>query len=147
MNFPQDRLAPDRSSTSIALARKNPVVALSVAGTSLPVQQGFRENQMNGYGPLRTLGLARTDYSIHDRGGNVHVSLAKIDVTPLQAEHLALSQPVEAASRMSKFSTNALISRARGQLGVYGGLHSDELGKWDCGQTTHIGRMIEENEH
>jgi len=67
--FPQDR--PDRSSTSVALARKNPVVGLRVAGASLPVQQGFRENWMNGYGPLRRLGLARTDYSIHDRPGGV----------------------------------------------------------------------------
>jgi len=90
--FPQDRLAPDRSSTSVALARKDPVVGLGVAGTSLPVQQGFGEHRMNGYGPLRRLGLARTDYSIHDGAGDVHVSLRKVDVTPFQAEHFALSQ-------------------------------------------------------
>src|SRR5262249_45553213 len=90
--FPQDRLAPDRSSTSVAFARKNPVVWLTVPAASLPVQQGLRENRMNGYGPLRRLGLAGTDYSIHDGARDVHVSLRKIDVTPLQAEHLALSQ-------------------------------------------------------
>src|SRR5438477_9666318 len=45
-----------------------------------------------GTGPLRRLGFARTDYSIHDGAGDEHISLRKVDVTPLQAEHLALSQ-------------------------------------------------------
>src|SRR5205807_8296072 len=93
--FPHDRLAPDRSSPSVALARKNPVVWLSVVSASLPDQQGFRENRMNGHEPLRRLGFARTDYSIYDGAGDEHISLRKIDVTPLQAEHLALSRSEE----------------------------------------------------
>jgi hypothetical protein len=50
------------------------------------------DERMDGYGLLRRFDLARTNDTVNDRSSYAHRSLAEVDVAPLQAEQLALSQ-------------------------------------------------------
>src|ERR1051325_676999 len=54
--------------------------------------ESIGDERMDGYGLLRRFGLARTNDTVNDRSSYVHRSLAEVDVTPLQAEQLTLSQ-------------------------------------------------------
>src|SRR6266853_1531535 len=51
--FAQDRLAPVRSSASIALACKNPVLRPDVGTTFSPLRQSVRESRMDWHWLLR----------------------------------------------------------------------------------------------
>src|SRR6476659_7837654 len=51
--FAQDRLAPVRSSASIALACKNPVLRPDVGTTFSPLRQSVRESRMHWHWLLR----------------------------------------------------------------------------------------------
>src|SRR6516162_9587902 len=64
----------------------------AVARTFPPFQQSVREKRMNWHRLLRCLRLARTNHPVDDGTRDVHVFLRKVDVFPLQAEHLALPQ-------------------------------------------------------
>src|SRR3989442_4436146 len=123
--FPQDRLAPDRSSTSVALAGENPVVCIRVADTFLPLQQSVCKNG---------LGTGFSDDSVL-HGPTAPYTMERVTLILLWAKSMSphfkpnislCRKPVEAArrtnvrSRTSKLSTNALISLGRAQLAVYG---------------------------
>src|ERR1700721_1350402 len=91
--FAQDCVAPVRFAAPIALACKNPVLRPDVGTTFHPLHQSFRESRMHWNRFLRCFGLARAYYSVHDGARDAHRALAKINVSPFQAEYLALPQP------------------------------------------------------
>src|SRR6516225_7523977 len=90
--FAQDRLSPVRPSSPASPAGKDPIICRCVAGTFPPFQQSVREERMNGHRLLRCFGLARAYYTVNDGTRDAHISLRKVDVFPLQSEHLTLPQ-------------------------------------------------------
>jgi len=89
----QNCLAPDWFPTTVPSARENPVVEFGVPGAFFPFRERLQNCWMNRYGLLRCFSLARTHHSVHDGARDVHCALSKVDVSPLQSEQLALSQP------------------------------------------------------
>jgi hypothetical protein len=108
--------APDRSSTSVALARKNLVVGLDESGGFSPFRERLQDSRMNRHGFC--------DDSVL-QGLTTPYTMERVTYMFLCAKSMSLHfkpnislcrKPVEAASRtnvrsrMSKWSTNALIS-------------------------------------
>src|SRR6266404_6130276 len=89
----QNCLAPDWFPTTVPSARENPVVGFGVPGAFFPFRERLQDCWINRNGFLRCFSLARTHHSVHDGARDVHYALSKVDVSPLQSEKLALSQP------------------------------------------------------
>src|SRR5260370_40905651 len=87
--LPGPRLVSDLG----AVCSRKPSRRIWCTGAFFPCRECLQNCWMNRYGLLRCFSLAGTHHSVHDGACDVHCPLSKVDVSPLQSEQLALSQP------------------------------------------------------